>query len=216
MKVRQLWMASAGFVAALSIATPASALSELAPEFSCEPSQWTSGPAVSGGKFQGRLEAVCKFKAISNGTLADLEKSLSQEVVDKADKVHAGPTATTLNGMPATYFDATSTQTMNNMTATIRADVYFATDGSTRFVNSTKSKEINATGMAKNLKSIDVGFDLSPTGKGEYTVLFHTQLEVTKPGAVPAGIFKNQVVKGVEEEMEGSSEEMITKFVESL
>ncbi len=214
MKVRQSVLALASL---LALSSTAFGFQDRAPvDFRCEASKWKNGPTVSGGLYTGRLESVCHFKGIKGGTLAQLETALSREVIEKADKVNSGPTATTYQGLPATYFDATTTQQIDSMEAVIRADVYFATDGTTRFLNGTKSKEITATGMAKNLKMIALGFDLQPTATGDYNVTFYTEVEVTKPGAVPAGMFKNKVTKGLEDGMKANTQEMITKFTETL
>lgn len=199
-----------------SLGQPAFALTDWTVDFRCDAMTWTSGPTIAGGIFDGKLESECHFKANQGGTLAQLETALSREVMDKADTVHSGPTASTFDSLPATYLDVTSLEKMDSMEARVRADVNFATDGTTRFLNSTVSKEIKASGMAKNLKSIVAGFEIRPEANGEYVVRFHNQIQITKPSLVPTSLFKSEVMKGMEAQSKTRRESLITKFSETL
>lgn len=199
-------------------AAPAFASLDWQVDFKCDASKWTNGPTVANGLFTGRIEADCRFKSTTGGTFLQLEKALVQSVVDTADKVHSGPSPITIDKMPGTYLDATTTQEVDGMKATIRADLNFVTDGTIRFVNLSKSKEISATGLAKNLKAINGGFEVraSSTAGGEYSLHIATEMQITKPGAVPAGLFKNKVVQGLEDQMQTRQGELIAQLAKTL
>ncbi len=209
--MKQLWLATLCFAS-----VSAFALTDWTVDFTCQAPKWASGPTLANGQFDGRIETECTFKPNAGGNFMQLDTALNKEVLTTADKIHAGPTQSTHEGMTATYYDASDKQDLQGMEATVRADVYLATDGTSRYVSWTKSKDIQATGLAKNLKSVEAGFDIRSTAKGDYTVKFFTTVVITKPGAVPAGIFKNKVVAGMEEEATTQPETYITKFVETL
>lgn len=198
-----------------ALAQPAFAVSDWAIDFQCDPGHWASAPTVTGGMFLGRLEGDCKFKANNGGTLAQLETALSREVIEKAQKVYAGPEAAAFDGMPGTYFDAESTEQMDSLQALVRADLNFANDG-LRFVSSTKSKVITGTGMAKNLKSLHTGCEIKLDGPGQYSVHFYNEIQISKPTLIPTGLFKSEVTKGMEDNSKARRDVLINKFLETL
>jgi len=178
--------------------------------------QWTNGPAVSGGEFRGTIEVDCEFDAVAGTGFNSLQQYLVDKAVKEAKTVHAGPTDVTFQGLPGKYLDVTADLSAQGNTVTVRADINLATDGSNRLVSSSKTKNITATGQAKNLKKMDMDFEIQPKGGAHYAVHAASSMVVTKPGLVPTGIFKNQVVKMIEDGLPDQEKSMIEEVANHL
>jgi hypothetical protein len=192
------------------------ALTDYVVDYHCGDTSWAKRPEVVNGKFEGKIQFTCTFKANQGGTLAQLETALGREIIENAKTVHSGPTTTTFQNLPATHFDATSVEKTGDMSATIRSDIYFMQDGVDRFISATQSKEITASGVSKNLKSLNAGFEIKQVAAGDYSASFYTEVQISKPSLVPTGLFKNMVMDGMKEEAVNQQAIYINKFSETL
>ncbi len=179
---------------------------------SCQEPVFAGEPTLQNGIFTATLTSDCTISALSSRGLNDLENQQLKEIQDSG-KVNAGPWSETFAGLPSTYLDITAPM---GDSGTIRSDVHVATDGKTRFLLLSVSKEVHLSGMAGALKKVENQVEVRPGragGDGTPSRLFSLQLMNTihlqKPALAPGPVFVSIAKKNAKSEYLKSREKLI-------
>lgn len=139
------------------------------------------------GTFSATLSSVCQIKLPKPGSIAKLDQYAVKELAQN-DKDVAGPVSETFEGLPSARYETThiSTSEEEGGTLTLRQDVHIATDGKTRLVAATVSK--NAVGSNATLsliKKIDTHSDIRRVSDTQFNFILKVSTIVAKPALAP-------------------------------
>lgn len=186
-------------------------------EYTCEEMVWTDPPVVQNDLFKGTLFVECEFKALSGGGFPQLRDYLLETIVNESQEVHAGPIEETYEGLPSTYYDTTTVFEEDGSTAAIRGEFHVATDEIEHLINDYLSKKISGSGMAGYVKKADLRSDVFVTDTDQwYRIEASAHTEIERPWYVPGSIFKDEVIKKIETEVENRKEEIINEVANNI
>lgn len=119
----------------------------------CDEPQWKTPPSLNQGIFDGELVASCELRTSDVGDYQKLATTISKNIETDAEQIHAGPINETVGGLAGVYYDAVIPINKDGMES-VRFDIHVLGDGQNRFVLTSASKEITATGLAKLVQYI--------------------------------------------------------------
>ena len=177
----------------------------------CQEPVFAGEPTLQNGIFTATLTSDCTLSALSSRGLNDLEIQQLKEI-QESGKVNAGPWSENFAGLPSTFLDVTVPM---GDSGTIRSDVHVATDGKSRFVLLSVSKEVKLSGMAGALKKVENQVEVRPGragSDGTPSRLFSLQLintiHLQKPALAPGPIFVSIAKKNAKSEYLKSREKL--------
>ncbi|MGZ3686726.1 MAG: hypothetical protein ACXWPM_07405 [Bdellovibrionota bacterium] len=167
------------------------------PSWECKPSEWQAGPALANNIAEGTMLADCIVSGARSSAVGNLYRSWIN-LVRGSHQVNEGPISEMFSGLPGVHFDVVEkTKGENGTPMFIHEEAHVASDRSSKFVYSTNSKDIHATGNSALLKKLDVTITVTPIPgkKGVYHFQLSNTLAVEKPWYAPTGIFMSEVMK---------------------
>ncbi len=181
----------------------------------CDASRWQNPPQVVDKVFRGTLEMRCRITTATNGDYGKLADTFIREL-EEQQQVHMGPTEKTFEGLPGVTYDVTMTINEEGM-KWVRSNTFIGTDGESRFVVSSESTKISATGLASNVIKMDnaarVQRDTTP---GMHIVDIRTTANVRKPGIIGVATFKNIVIEQMKSQMQKKTPETLQAISDSM
>lgn len=185
----------------------------LAAMIQCSPIFWTQAPYFDGNDLIAAAGTVCRFPAVSHGSMDDLFHYTKAQT-EKFATIHRGPDITFPHGLKGVTYDLTTTQPHGKDTITIRGDVTIANDQST-FFQEMLSTHVEATGPASNIQELSGSVVVDKSGDG-YETRITTKVRVTKPKLIPKDKFIQIVGKQIDQELQENAAAIITDLEKVL
>ena len=150
----------------------------------CNPTQWTEPAVMENGRFVGKLQATCEL-SLPHSNIQKIKKYFLDKTISNATTVHSGPVQDNRLGMPGFGIDETETTS----DGTIRNEIVLASDDSSLFVYSSKSKEIHFSGNAGYLSQLDIEIKIEKTTEDRFKLTLYNLTHIRKPKLAPSAIF---------------------------
>jgi hypothetical protein len=178
----------------------------------CQDPQWIGEPSVDSGDFDATIAVVCSVQGSNKGGLVVLRDFLYADLEKNALQIFGGPTPETYQGLSGHYYDATLPINEEGVDS-VRADYHIATDGKTRLVAGSRSKEITASGIAKNVKTMDSECEVTPQAQaGNYSAKVTSHGVVSKPALIGYPKFKSIAMSRMKQALIDHEERLMTEL----
>ncbi len=168
-----------------------------AERWSCGPTSWASPPQMRDGYYESTLGIECTMP--SPASLLPLRVAIEKALSDRGE-FHRPPLTVLLEGMRGQSFDLTHTLNGEDKGLRLREEVLLATDGESRLIYQTRSKQIFASGMAGYLKGVSFQTVLKrPIAGDSVTIEMRNSVRVKRPWFALSPLFFS-IAKGIAED----------------
>jgi len=147
------------------------------------------------GNYGAEMTTTCAIEPQQGGDFGKLQ-AYEMDQAKVRGTVNAGPTDETFEGMPSKYVDFTLQLKDKKFSVDVRSDLHLATDLASRFVSSSKSKDVRGTGYGEYAKRINTRIVATKTAQaGQDQVAFTVYAEFVKPWYVPEWMMLDEANK---------------------
>ncbi len=165
------------------------------------------------GYYESTLGIECTMPSPSS--LLPLRIAIERALSDRSE-FHRPPIHVLLDGLRGQSFDLTHSLNGEEKGLRLREEILLATDGATRLVYQTRSKQIFASGMAGYLKRVSFQTILKRPSKGDtMTIEMRNSVQVKRPWFALSPLFFS-IAKGIaEDKFEEARIPLLTFIAES-
>ena len=150
-------------------------------EFRCDDSQWRRPAESENGVFLGDLELKCTLALASEtADFMALETAIREKLL-KESKVYEAHDQITLDGLQGRSWDVGREILDGGNAVRLREKAFLATDGSSRLIYKTLSKEVEGEGMASYLRSVAFEAHFSRVGPASIEMRLANVVRVERP-----------------------------------
>jgi hypothetical protein len=182
----------------------------------CEPPHWNTPAESNDGVFTGDLTMECQLEGGSNWN--PKLSALRQKVIDKIREesvIHEGPTSLSSGFSPTLKWDASHTFAEDGNSVYIREIIQLSSPSKDEIKYETSSKQVEATGMAGYLRSVQFSMEISKKEEA-IQILFRNRVQVKRPWYALDLIFAPIARKVCFEKMEKVKEKFFPWILSSL
>ncbi len=141
------------------------------------------------------------------------------EHLQSTQEVHRGPVATKFKRLPGVRFDVVQKiKDDHNDPIFLRVDAHVVSDHSSRFIYSTRSKEVMGKGNSGLVKKMDISVSVTKDSDKPNTYRFRLQdaLAVERPWYAPPGIFLSELSRQSLEGFSRTRDRLMTDLVSRM
>lgn len=158
--------------------------------YTCQAPSWETEPKAKGGSiYMAAMSTRCKLQPKLGGDFGKLQ-AFSIEQLKARGTILSGPIDENFEGLPSQFVQFKLPIKTAKLEVTMWQDIHIATDGTTKFVSSTRSTKIQGKGNAEYLKKGDTRVVITKSStRGEDIAELEFYTEIEKPWFAPEGIF---------------------------
>lgn len=182
----------------------------------CDEAQWIGSPGLHDGIFHSALGTTCHMKSQGPQKLKDLREAILKTISEKSE-VHASPIKIRVEGMNGISLDVTNTVEDSGSPVKIREEAQIITDDKFRLIYRTRSKHVEAGGMASYLRKVGFTTEVRWSEEHErFEILMNNNVQVERPWYALAPLFV-LIAKGIsKDKFSKASSELLDYISENL